>query len=211
MLLMSKLGESLKIGNTSIFENFRKAMRWMLARIMVLNLLSLYTLIIALFDKTGGMMERLLEMQDRMKNQGMDFGLDLANDSVMVPRDCFKVPIPCELLEKRELFGIPIAELERSEYNMAISYDKGPVNSTIVLMAPNNVYFDGNDCSADCLDDCGTKCEYLCNVTCGNNDHDFFTSGDDDNTAEMINIEECKACIFDFANISTNTDTKIMR
>ena len=179
----------------------------MLARIMVLNLLSLYTLIIALFDKTGGMMERLLEMQDLMKNQGMDFGLDLANDSVMVPRDCFKVPIPCELLEKRELFGIPIAELERSEYNMAISYDKGPVNSTIVLMAPN-VHFDGNDCSADCLDDCGTKCEYLCNVTCGN-DHDTFASGDDN--TDQINIEECKACIFDFANISKNTDTNIMR
>ena len=38
----------------SLLEDYhpRKAMRWMLARIMVLNLLSLYTLIFALFGKT---------------------------------------------------------------------------------------------------------------------------------------------------------------
>ena len=42
-------------------ENYhpRKAMRWMLARIMALNLLSLYALIFALFGKTNDMIRQL--------------------------------------------------------------------------------------------------------------------------------------------------------
>ena len=61
-------------------------MRWMLARIMVLNLLSLYTLIIALFGKTDGMMNNLLDMERQMKNQGINFGLDLVTEAYEPPK-----------------------------------------------------------------------------------------------------------------------------
>ena len=55
----------------SLLEDYhpRKAMRWMLARIMALNLLSLYTLIFALFGKTEGMIESLQKLE-QMKNAG---------------------------------------------------------------------------------------------------------------------------------------------
>ena len=83
----------------SLLEDYhpRKAMRWMLARIMVLNLLSLYTLIFALFGKTFDMQKELLEIQRQM-NQGVDYGLDIKPNISEVRKDCYKIPIPCELL-----------------------------------------------------------------------------------------------------------------
>ena len=80
----------------------RKAMRWMLARIMALNLLSLYTLIFALFGKTEGMMTALLKMEE-MKNAGVNFGLDVVTAEPPARKDCFTVPIPCELLARSPL------------------------------------------------------------------------------------------------------------
>lgn len=84
----------------SLLEDYhpRKAMRWMLARIMVLNLLSLYTLIIALFGKTDGMINSLLKMEE-MKNAGINFGLETATEIYDQPKDCYQIPIPCELLQ----------------------------------------------------------------------------------------------------------------
>ena len=79
----------------------RKAMRWMLGRIMALNLLSLYTLIFALFDKTYEMQEALQKIE-HMTKAGVDFGLDLTTASPPIRKDCFTVPIPCELLSREE-------------------------------------------------------------------------------------------------------------
>ena len=74
-------------------------MKKMLGRIMALNLLSLYTLIFALFDKTHGMIDSLKIMED-MKNLGTNFGLDTAAPTLETLRDCYTIPIPCDLLEK---------------------------------------------------------------------------------------------------------------
>ncbi len=62
-------------------------------------LLSLYTLILALFGKTDGMISSLLKMEE-MKNAGMNFGLDTVAPEFVEPKDCYQIPIPCELLAK---------------------------------------------------------------------------------------------------------------
>ena len=79
----------------------RKAMRWMLARIMALNLLSLYTLIFALFGKTQNMIGQL-QLMEEMRAAGANYGLDLDMDrkNETKPRDCFKIPISCEVLSR---------------------------------------------------------------------------------------------------------------
>ena len=74
-------------------------MRKMLGRIMALNLLSLYTLIFALFDKTHGMIDSLKIMED-MSKLGTNFGLDTVVPSLESPKDCYTIPFKCELLEK---------------------------------------------------------------------------------------------------------------
>eukprot|EP00095_Tigriopus_kingsejongensis_P002203 maker-scaffold1312_size48844-snap-gene-0.10 protein:Tk02203 transcript:maker-scaffold1312_size48844-snap-gene-0.10-mRNA-1 annotation:"transmembrane channel-like protein 1" len=82
----------------------RKAMRWMLARIMALNLLSLYTLIFALFGKTDDMISTLRKMEE-MKNAGVNFGLEPMTVAPPIDKDCFQVPIPCSLLSQYGEFG----------------------------------------------------------------------------------------------------------
>lgn len=78
----------------------RKAMRWMLARIMVLNLLSLYTLIFALFGKTETMITQLAQMQ-KNSAAGANYGLDLVKtENETESQDCFKIPISCEVLSR---------------------------------------------------------------------------------------------------------------
>jgi len=76
----------------------RKAMRWMLARIMVLNLLSLLTLIMALFAKTNGIIS-VLERLHQQKQNGTNFGLEQVTTPAPAPRDCYNIPVPCWLLE----------------------------------------------------------------------------------------------------------------
>ena len=77
----------------------RKAMRKMLGRIMALNLLSLYTLIFALFAKTHGMIDELKKMEE-MKNTGTNFGIDSVTPTYESPKDCYTIPIPCDVLER---------------------------------------------------------------------------------------------------------------
>lgn len=94
----------------------RKAMRWMLARIMALNLLrlihkclntplinnllySLYTLIFALFGKTDLMITDL-QLLEKMQKEGVNLGLEAATTPAPIVKDCFQVPIPCELLAR---------------------------------------------------------------------------------------------------------------
>jgi hypothetical protein len=60
---------------------------------------SLYTLIFALFAKTDGMIHALQKLEE-MRNEGANFGLDAPLVSTPPPKDCFQVPIPCELLSK---------------------------------------------------------------------------------------------------------------
>ena len=60
---------------------------------------SLYTLIFALFAKTDGMISALKKLEE-MRNEGANFGLDAPTLATQPPKDCFQVPIPCELLSK---------------------------------------------------------------------------------------------------------------
>ena len=65
-----------------------------------MNLLSLYTLIFALFGKTDGMINDLRKMEV-MKNSGVNFGLDPSvTDAPIVDKNCYNVPIPCNLLRE---------------------------------------------------------------------------------------------------------------
>ena len=59
----------------------------------------MYTLIIALFGKTDDMITTLRKMEE-MKNAGVNFGLDPVTDAPPIDKDCFQVPIPCELLSR---------------------------------------------------------------------------------------------------------------
>ena len=75
-------------------------MRWMLARIMALNLLSLYTLIFALFGKTDTMINQLAEMK-KASAAGANYGLDLGTTvNETQDQNCFKIPISCEVLSR---------------------------------------------------------------------------------------------------------------
>ena len=75
-------------------------MRWMLARIMALNLLSLYTLIFALFGKTDTMINQLAEMK-KASAAGANYGLDLGRTvNETQDQNCFKIPISCEVLSR---------------------------------------------------------------------------------------------------------------
>ena len=76
----------------------RKAMQWMLGRIMVLNLLSLYSLIFALVGKTQNMVTELHNfkmMNDSSLTNGRTTVLAMA-ESV----ECFPIPVPCHVIEK---------------------------------------------------------------------------------------------------------------
>ncbi len=68
----------------------------------------MYTLILALFGKTDGMISSLLKMEE-MKNAGMNFGLDTEAPEFIEPKDCYQIPIPCELLAKANM---PIRSLQ---------------------------------------------------------------------------------------------------
>jgi hypothetical protein len=47
-----------------------------------------------------------LQKLEEMRNEGANFGLDAPIVSTPPPKDCFQVPIPCELLSKLVLFVI---------------------------------------------------------------------------------------------------------
>ena len=56
-------------------------------------------MIFALFGKTDDMITALRKMEE-MKDAGVNFGLDPATPPPPVDKDCFQVPIPCELLAR---------------------------------------------------------------------------------------------------------------
>ncbi|XP_046454543.1 transmembrane channel-like protein [Daphnia pulex] len=66
----------------------RRQLRWQLARIMILNLLNLYTLIFALFGKVNAMTTRLAVMKANISQQGLnlaDLLLDQTSSSMTTP------------------------------------------------------------------------------------------------------------------------------
>ncbi len=69
------------------------------SRIMVLNLLSLLTLIVSLFAKTNGIIKDL-DVMFKQKENGTNFGLEQATTTPPPDRDCFKVPVPCWMLSR---------------------------------------------------------------------------------------------------------------
>ena len=85
-----------------LLEGFhpRKAMQNMLARIMILNLLSLYSLIFALIGKTENMVTELHNfkmLNDSSLISGQTTVLAMAESL-----ECFNIPIPCHVLDKLE-------------------------------------------------------------------------------------------------------------
>ncbi|CAK1554682.1 unnamed protein product [Leptosia nina] len=84
-----------------IFEHFhpRKQLRLQLARIMLLNLLNLYSLIFAQFSKIEGMSRELESLQPtRFINATHNIHGDLQYDDTFNPSkttNCFQMPVPC--------------------------------------------------------------------------------------------------------------------
>ena len=111
----------------------RKAMQMMLGRIMILNMLSLYSLMIALIGKTNTMAKELHNfkmMNDSSLISGQTTVLAMA-ESV----ECFNIPIPCHVLHNMEAkmvadtkFGLkykfdkdsPITGEEKVVYKMSV-------------------------------------------------------------------------------------------
>ena len=115
-----------------LLEGFhpRKAMQNMLARIMILNLLSLYSLIFALILKTSNMVTELHNfkmLNDSSLISGQTTVLAMAESL-----ECFNIPIPCHVLDKLEnnnqQFGlrynfdkdIPLKGEEKEVYNVRV-------------------------------------------------------------------------------------------
>ena len=103
-IVMSLIGALLPkfFGLLELLEGFhpRKAMQLMLARIMILNLLSLYSLIFALIGKTSNMVEELHNfkmLNDSSLISGQSTVLAMAESL-----ECFPIPIPCHVLDKLE-------------------------------------------------------------------------------------------------------------
>ncbi len=120
----------------------RKAMRWMLARIMVLNLLSLLTLIVSLFAKTNGIIDSLHTMYEQ-KESGANFGLDQETTTAPPDRDCFKVPVPCWLVTSEEdLPPLPLhyelGGLDSTGLGLGLDIPRTPAPPTVAA-APGNV------------------------------------------------------------------------
>ena len=103
-------------------------------------------------------------------------------------------------LEKRQHYGIPITELERSEYNIEpSSTSTGPtvvINSTMLLIT--NYEMEGTNCTTDCIENCGIHCEALCDITCGSMElEDTF------NEVNETLTEDCRQCIISSYNATT--------
>ena len=115
-----------------LLEGFhpRKAMQNMLARIMILNLLSLYSLIFALIGKTSNMVTELHNfkmLNDSSLISGQTTVLAMAESL-----ECFNIPIPCHVLDKLEnnnqQFGLrynfdkdlPLEGEEKEVYNVRV-------------------------------------------------------------------------------------------
>ena len=124
-------------------------MRWMLARIMALNLLSLYTLIFALFGKTDTMINQLAEMK-KASAAGANYGLDLGRTvNETQDQNCFKIPISCEVLSRHVRIKLITIDLLRilcvlfSRTNFA--YDPLPEQLGMYFNADSSGVFTPNE------------------------------------------------------------------
>ena len=127
--VMTMIGSLLPkfFGSLELLEKYhpRKAMQYMLARIMILNLLNLYSLIFALIQKTNSMSTELHNfkmMNDSSLISGQTTVLAMA-ESV----ECFNIPIPCHVLDTMEAKMI-----EDEEFGLKYRFECGHKNSLII-------------------------------------------------------------------------------
>ena len=148
---------------------------------------------------------RTLEQQ---QSQGLDLGLGMVTEAYEKPKNCYKIPIPCEVLERQKLLlskenlGNTIYSIE---YNIEQVNYFGNNNNTDINIADNAadendmmnsqiqlVEFLGENCTSNCTDTCGFQCLALCNLTCsiGQDTYDV-----DNNINDTVAIDECQECL----------------
>ncbi|XP_045509876.1 transmembrane channel-like protein [Colias croceus] len=126
----------------------RKQLRLQLARIMLLNLLNLYSLIFALFSKIEGMSGALVKLQPQLNmNDSAPFANNLNMDELSttrIPTKCLEISIPCLPCH---MMTLPIANDIIKEFN---AIETTPIYNTPKLMSliqemENNINFYNND------------------------------------------------------------------
>ncbi|XP_073957195.1 transmembrane channel-like protein isoform X2 [Choristoneura fumiferana] len=85
----------------------RRQLRWQLARIMVLNLLNLFSLIFALFSKIQGMSEELEKLKPSLNESTTPNNTSVINDTVAVTVSVLCTTIPKACLPCDMFFAIP--------------------------------------------------------------------------------------------------------
>jgi hypothetical protein len=123
------------------------------------------------------MITSLLKMEE-MANAGINFGLDTVTPAYEEPKDCYQIPIPCELLERSNLpHAIQSLQFSPAYEPVNKKAEKTPLNFTsnnlkaaeldnwitdyLGLKDPDNEI--DSDC-LDCLDRCGSRCKPLCSL-----------------------------------------------
>ncbi|XP_045784064.1 transmembrane channel-like protein isoform X2 [Maniola jurtina] len=108
----------------------RKQLRLQLARIMLLNLLNLYSLIFALFSKIEGMSKDLVSLQPELKMNATNFS-DVTHDikdSLIksLPTSCLETAVPCLPCE---MFTMPV-QLTQNRFFSISNGQPSPVSDT---------------------------------------------------------------------------------
>ncbi|XP_034839613.1 transmembrane channel-like protein isoform X1 [Maniola hyperantus] len=109
----------------------RKQLRLQLARIMLLNLLNLYSLIFALFSKIEGMSKDLVSLQPELKMNATNFS-DITPHSIKdslvksLPVSCLEIAVPCLPCE---MFMMPI-QLTQNTFFSISNGQPSPVSDT---------------------------------------------------------------------------------
>ncbi|CAG5003308.1 unnamed protein product [Parnassius apollo] len=130
----------------------RKQLRLQLARIMLLNLLNLYSLIFALFSKIEGMSKELDSLQPTLNMNATavpENALDLSESLIKsIPTSCYEIAIPClpcYLLTSPQQFSNATPE---NSFTIKRSSTKIPftVNKNDKLKIPQNLKkYDNNE------------------------------------------------------------------
>ena len=109
---------------------------------------------------------RELELQ---QSQGLDLGLGMVTEAYEKPKNCFKIEIPCDVLEKLErqkqsntIYSIEynVEQVNFFDKNNTDIDNEDDLNSKVIE-------FQGENCTSNCTDTCGFQCLALCNLTCG--------------------------------------------
>ena len=142
---------------------------------------------------------RELELQ---QSQGLDLGLGMVTEAYEKPKNCFKIEIPCDVLEKleRQKQGNTIYSIEYNVEQVNF-FDK---NNTDIDNEDDLNYkvieFQGENCTSNCTDTCGFQCLALCNLTCGIGD-----TYDVDNNNDTLAIDDCQECLISNTSIGISS------